>query len=636
MAEFEKDATMGLPKEWCDEVQAHLRTVFRADGEQTAEGIQTSLWEAVLREAGDVEQEVIPRWLRTGFPLGIHGDIGFTGVFARTNADTDAVLASREEGVFLADDEGLLTNYASFQEAGPLAQEIVEKMVQQGRLQQFETWEEVQLQFRNARLSRMGWIVKERSDKTLKVRLVIDTRRSGVNRLATIRERVILPRVADVAASWKRLRQCAPMNAESEMMSADFSEAFNTLNLKESERGFLVIKGLTGKYYVSRVVLFGAAAGPLPWCRLIASAMRLTQALAWKGESEVSTFVDDPVIVAVATSQQDRSWIFIRSLVFWVCLGLKLSWSKAQRGSSLVWIGFELNVSRDHFTVRLSSEKRDKLLGILKDLQDSKGMMAVSKLQHAAGLLGWVTSAIPAARPWMGMIWAALLQAKDPVRETTRVRKGLIFVRQVEHALRWITTLVQSLCCIHGSLQKSFPWRDPDKVVLIQTDACPFGMGGFIMIAGSYQAFWHDEITNEDCRLIGCTVGDPSFQSELELLALLVSLVVFRPWLQRGDSSEVAVVFRTDNTATIQAALQFQASSPIMMQLCAEMSLRLETMQVASVMAQHVPGALNVICDALSRLSQGAAFPSELAQCKCLTPPVRDESFYMAWPEVEK
>ena len=116
---------------------------------------------------------------------------------------------------------------------------------------------------------------------------------------------------------------------------------------------------------------------------------------------------------------------------------------------------------------------------------------------------------------------------------------------------------------------------------------------------------------------------------------MIVSVVVFREWLESHDGGEVAVVFRTDNTATIQAALQFQASSPIMMQLCAELSLLLETTHVSSVMAQHVPGTLNVICDALSRLSQGAQFPSDLEQCKCLSPPKRDESFYMAWPEVQ-
>jgi len=342
--EFEKDATQGLPTKWCEEVQRHLKKAFGATEERTVEGIETSLWEALLQEAGDVDREVVPGWLRNGFPLGIEDEIEFTGVFARTDADTDAVLASREEGMFLADDEGLLTNYASFQEAGPLAQEVVDKMVQQERLEQFDTWNEVQSHFAKARLSRMACIVKERSDKSLKVRLVIDTRRSGVNGLATIRERVILPRVADVAASWKRLRQSGLEEAEAEMLSADFSEAFNTLNLMEAERGFLVIKGLTGKYYVSRVVLFGAAAGPLLWCRLIASAMRLTQALSVKGESEVSTFVDDPVIVAVAKEKRERSWIVVRSLVFWLSLGLKLSWSKAQRGTSLVWIGFELTL----------------------------------------------------------------------------------------------------------------------------------------------------------------------------------------------------------------------------------------------------------------------------------------------------
>ena len=63
----------------------------------------------------------------------------------------------------------------------------------------------------------------------------------------------------------------------------------------------------------------------------------------------MSTFVDDPVVVAIGQSSQDRSWIFLRHLALWRALGLKLSWNKAQRGSNLVWIGFELKVESDWF-----------------------------------------------------------------------------------------------------------------------------------------------------------------------------------------------------------------------------------------------------------------------------------------------
>ena len=633
---FEMDATAGVPEEWVLTVRSELLRYFQVEEEVTEEGLQISLWEALLVASEDEESGIIPKWLRSGFPLGIDGEIEFSGVFAKTLDDTEAVKASKEHGEFISDEDGFLTNYTSFQEAGQLAQEVVEEMHAQGRVEKFQSWKEVVSTFgEDARLSRMACIVKMRPDGSQKVRLVIDTRRSGVNGLASIRERVILPRVADIALSWMRLRRTSyHSHGDAEMMSTDFSEAFNTLNLKPSERKFLIIKGLDQCYYVSKVILFGAAAGPLLWCRLISSAMRLTQAMAVKGESEVSTFVDDP-LVAVGRSAHDRSWIFLRHLALWRALGLKLSWNKAQRGISLVWIGFELKVDSDWFTVRLAEEKKVKLLQLLNELLEAKGMMSVATLQHAAGLLGWVTSAIPCARPWMGMIWAALMQAKEtgPRRETTRVRKGLVFVKQVEHALLWISHLVQSLCHQHGSLQKSWSWLPPQQTVLVQTDACPSGMGGFLMSAGNYVAYWHDGISDEDVRMLGCARGDPAFQSELELLAILVSLVVFQHWLSEWPLT--AVILRTDNSASVQAALNFQASSPVMQQLCAELALRVEAMQI-QVWPQHIPGALNVISDALSRQNSDAQFPQELTNSQQCWSPLRDETFYLAWPSAVK
>lgn len=50
---------------------------------------------------------------------------------------------------------------------------------------------------------------------------------------------------------------------------------------------------------MSKVVVFGLAAGPLLWGRLCGTAMRISQAVAHPWESEVATFVDDPLVVGV-------------------------------------------------------------------------------------------------------------------------------------------------------------------------------------------------------------------------------------------------------------------------------------------------------------------------------------------------
>ena len=60
--------------------------------------------------------------------------------------------------------------------------------------------------------------------------------------------------------------------------------------------------------------------------------------------------------------------------------------------------------------IQLSDEKSTKLSEVLDELLSSS-VIPVSKLQYAAGVLGWLSSIVPAARPWMSMIWGALQQA---------------------------------------------------------------------------------------------------------------------------------------------------------------------------------------------------------------------------------
>ena len=100
-------------------------------------------------------------------------------------------------------------------------------------------------------------------------------------------------------------------------------------------------------------------------------------------------------------------------------LGFKVAWHKVARGFQIDWIGVNLKLQR-HWSsdddwgevvlIQLSDEKSTKLSEVLDELLSSS-VIPVSKLQYAAGVLGWLSSIVPAARPWMSMIWGALQQA---------------------------------------------------------------------------------------------------------------------------------------------------------------------------------------------------------------------------------
>ena len=192
---WEQDVQQGLDKHSVLRVRRALGMAFRAKVTDKKE-LQSGLWKAMLSEAGDCEVKFLPKWLEEGFPLGINESIEPSGAFPLVDSDTAAVEASRTEGVIMYDELGTHTNYVSFNEASEKGQAILDEMVQQGRAVCYYSWADVVARLGDAaRLTKLGCLVKQRDDGSEKVRIIVDSRRSGVNGLMTIRERVVLPRV---------------------------------------------------------------------------------------------------------------------------------------------------------------------------------------------------------------------------------------------------------------------------------------------------------------------------------------------------------------------------------------------------------------------------------------------------------
>lgn len=173
------------------------------------------------------------------------------------------------------------------------------------------------------------------------------------------------------------------------------------------------------------------------------------------------------------------------------------------------WIGFNLEL--------WAEAKKVKLLGTLEELRSCKGVMPIR-------LLGYMqlefSSAVPAACPCLSMIWAAMVLVSQ---RSARRRKGLVFVRQVDNALRWLHALLR----LHHSwvgLYKAHKWRPYAATALVQTNPSPFRLGGVLAVAGQMVAYFGEELQANDFRLFGSERGGPAYQSEYELLAVLVAL----------------------------------------------------------------------------------------------------------------
>ena len=161
-------------------------------------------------------------------------------------------------------------------------------------------------------------------------------------------------------------------------------------------------------------------------------------------------------------------------------------------------------------------------------------------------------------------------------------------------------------------------------------DASPFGLGGTLSTHGTIVAYFGDPLHEEDFTLFGSSRGDPAYQSEYELLAVLVALKAFANLLAQAGICRV--VLRCDNTAVLHTAFSYKSHSPLMAQLTAELCLELEDQQLQHLVPQHVPGLLNVLADRLSRLHE-YSIPAELQHVHRVEVPRRTSAYYRAWPQ---
>ena len=110
---------------------------------------------------------------------------------------------------------------------------------------------------------------------------------------------------------------------------------------------------------------------------------------------------------------------------------------------------------------------------------------------------------------------------------------------------------------------------------------------------------------------------------------MLVSIVMF------ADELSGKICLQTDNTATMTAAMAMKSPTGTMNAIAAEMSLRLDRRRANFHVAEHIPGLLNFIADALGRLGTGAKLPECLDTARRFSAPSRsrESGFLLCWPQ---
>ena len=166
----------GQPEHELSWLRVKVTSVFVCETYQ--HGLWGTLLEKLVHMSGDPDIDTAI-WPSRGTPLGKVNEIPEGGVFPKVEEDNTWQEGDKLDS--LAELEGALNNYKSYEEEREAADALFQKEVEKG----FVHWakDKAELESRHGPLvpSAIGYIAKVRLDGTVKGRLVHDLRRSQVN-----------------------------------------------------------------------------------------------------------------------------------------------------------------------------------------------------------------------------------------------------------------------------------------------------------------------------------------------------------------------------------------------------------------------------------------------------------------------
>ena len=195
-------------------------------------------------------------------------------------------------------------------------------------------------------------------------------------------------------------------------MILDFTNWFYNVPLHPEERKHFTWS--YGKHWVAfKTQAQGSRNAPLICGRVAALIARLTQGVFGDQRYRLQIYVDDPCICVMGNATQ-RDELMAATILFWACLGIRLAYRKASRGTQVVWIGAELTAQNQgrataQVQVRAKPEiieevSRVTLSHVRNNLETKKALQSyVGKLNHVAGMVEML-------RPFLADLYGVLHQ----------------------------------------------------------------------------------------------------------------------------------------------------------------------------------------------------------------------------------
>ena len=249
-------------------------------------------------------------------------------------------------------------------------------------------------------------------------------------------------------------------------------------------------------------------------------------------------------------------------------------------------------------SVTIKPEKSREVSNVAEEFLKCK-LVDRHDLRQFAGLCSWVGSVTSTTKPYSQMLWAAASS-----RPAAGESEDWVARARIRLPLRWLRAFALDEM---ASVARLFPVVPSFQTVVLAFDASLSG-GATLTTAGGTMSYTATQWTEPEHQVLGAAAHDPAFQALWEAYMLLVALYT---WRSRLADEFGQLVIHGDAQGVLQAVIAKKARSPVINLVVAEMKLALGR-SMHSVAAAHFWREENTVCDALSRLHEGAQVPAEL------------------------
>jgi len=358
------------------------------------------------------------------------------------------------------------------------------------------------------------------------------------------------------------VQQILKLGKGAQLAKLDLKNAYRFVPIHPQDQHLLGISW-EGKTYVDRALPFGLRSAPKIFS---AVADMLAWALHWAGVPHLIHYLDDFLLLA-APSTEEGARVLALALHVFAMLGVPVSAHKTEGPATCVtFLGILIDTKA--FELRLPMEKVKRLRDLLVSWITRKSCTR-KELESLLGHLSHAAVVIRPGRTFLRQLFGLLHHAKAPhhfIRLTAGARADLA----------WWRCYLQSW---NGS--SFFPLPDPSWHVFSDASGS-WGYGALTEGLGWLQSEWPQEWKNFNI-------------AAKEMIPMVLAAALWgRYWAGKH------ICFHSDNVAVVAILQSRTAKTQLLMHLLRCFAFFSAYFRF-HYSAQHVPGTMNMVADALSR-----------------------------------